>query len=273
MKLFLKQIIIMVFILGSVTAFAQEDTMQLETIRLEYKPAADIIPLVEPFLVENAVISGEGYKIIVKTSAENMPQVKQLIADLDIPLQQLQISVSLNPAVLQQDNSIPAATAAGDEQQTTASAPVSASATTQIYKTRGQQVAGGVQLVQVLQNRWSLIRTGQAIPVVQRSRNPDGTITESVSYQQVNQGLRIRPHLTGEQVILTIQPFYEAASQTSAGQQLYYKPEKQTATRLGTWISVDTTSGSRILPADNTTQTGAPAITTSLIYLKVDMAP
>lgn len=274
MKRFLKLILSMMYLLCSMHTFAQTDTMLQETIRLEHKPAADIIPLVEPFLVENAVISGEGYKIIVQTSAENLPQIKQLISDLDIPLQQLQIFVSLNPAALQKNSPPPDSNSDADEQQPAASAPLSSSATTQTYRTRGQQIADDVQVIQVLQDRWSLIRTGQAVPVIQRSRNPDGTITESVSYQQVNQGLRIRPHLAGEQVILTIQPFYEAANQTGTGQQLYYKPEKQTETRLGTWISIDTTSGSRFRPAGaNKIQSSTSTLSTSLIYLKVDVVP
>ena len=273
MKRTLTLMIGMVFLLGSINAVAQTETMVQETIRLEYQPAADIIPLVEPFLAENAVISGDGYKVLVTTSTENMPQIKQLIADLDKPLHQLQLSVSLNPAVTQQGSAPSAEPVPSDEQQANGPAPVSPSATTQLYKTHGQQAAGGVQVIKVLQDRWSLIRTGQAVPIIQRSRNPDGTITESVSYQQVNQGLRIRPHLAGDQVILTIQPFYEAASLTGTGQQLYYKPEQQTKTHLGTWVMIDTTSGSQIpLANDKLEQSGAAISSTSLIYLKVDTA-
>ena len=119
-----------------------------------------------------------------------------------------------------------------------------------------------------------MIRTGQAIPVMKRMRNPDGTITESVSYQQVNQGLRIRPHLTGEEVILSIQPFYEAASQSGTGQQLYYKQEKQTKARLGKWLSIDTTTGILIQSGGSKVQQDPTSLTsTSLLYLKVDIAP
>ena len=119
-----------------------------------------------------------------------------------------------------------------------------------------------------------MIRTGQSIPVMNRIRNPDGTITESISYQHVNQGLRIRPHLSGKEVVLSMQPFYEAASQSGTGRQLYYKQEKQTKTHLGTWISVDTTTGNQLQPADNKAQQNLPAArATALIYMRVDVAP
>jgi hypothetical protein len=274
MKLLYSFVVILLMLANSVTGLAQTEAMLLEKIKLQHKPAGDIIPLVEPFLPENAVISGEGYKIILKTTAENMPQVKQLIAELDTPLQQLQISVSLDPAVLQQamTNSAASTEVSGDDKTDTPS--TSQADTTQIYKTKGHKVAAGIQVIQVLQDRWSMIRTGQSIPVMKRVRNPDGTITESISYQQVNQGLRIRPRLTGEEVILSIQPFYEAASQSGTGQQLYYKQEKQIKAQLGNWLSIDTTTGSLIQPKGSKAQQNPATLTsTSILYLKVDVAP
>ena len=274
MKIFFSFIVIMLMITTSITGLARPEAMLLEKIKLQHKPAGDIIPLVEPFLPENAVINGEGYNIILKTTAENMPQVKELIADLDTPLQQLQISVSLDPAVLQQTTGKSAPSSEVPDNNKSDTSSISQADTTQIYKTKGHEVAAGTQVIQVLQDRWSMIRTGQSIPVMKRVRNPDGTVTESISYQQVNQGLRIRPQLTGEQVMLSIQPFYEAASQSGTGQQLYYKQEKQTKTRLGNWIRIDTTTGSLIQSESSKTQQNPTATTsTSSIYLKVDLAP
>lgn len=274
MKILSAITLFLLMVTSNVTGLAQTDVMLLEKIKLQHKPAGDIIPLVEPFLPENAVIKGEGYKIIIKTSAENMPQAKQLIANLDTPLQQLQLSVSLNSAVLQQTTTKPDPSKKLPGTDNPNKPAIPQTDTTQIYNTKGHEVAAGVQVIQVLQDRWSMIRTGQSFPVMKRVRNPDGTITESISYQQVNQGLRIRPQLAGEEVTLSIQPFYEAASQYGTGQQLYYKQEMQTKTRLGKWISIDTTTGSPMRPESNQTQQipgTSPA--TSLIYLKVDVVP
>lgn len=274
MKILINFVVILLLVANGFAFQARAETMQLETIKLQHKPAENIIPLIEPFLPENAAISGEGYEIILKTTTDNLPQVKQLIAELDIPLQQLQIAVSLDPAVLQQAIIPPAFTTDRPGKDKTSPTPIAHSDTTQIYKTQGQQTAAGLQVIQVLQDRWSMIRTGQSTPVINRVRNPDGTITESISYQQVNQGLRIRPHLSGKEVVLNVQPFYEAANQNGTGRQLYYKQEKQTKTHLGTWISIDTTTGSAIQPANNKTQQNPiPPGSTSLIYMRVDVAP
>ncbi len=264
-------VVILLMLISSFASYAEEESLLLEKIKLQHKPAGDIIPLVEPFLPENAVISGEGYKIILTTTEENMPQIKQLITDLDTPLQQLRISVSLNPEVLTQNNTAtvpPPGIEVEDKPETPA---ISQGNTTRLYATAGQKTTAGIQIIQVLQDRWSHIRTGQSIPVIHRVRNPDGTITESISYQQVNQGLRIRPHLAGDGVLLSVQPFYEAANQSGTGQQLYYKQEKQTTTQLGHWISIDTVTGSLIQADNKALQSPAISPTTALIYLKVEL--
>lgn len=250
--------------------------MQLEKIELQSIPAHEIIPLIKPFLAENAVITAEGYTITLKTSAENMQQVKELIHDLDIPTNQLQITVSLDPGVILQaptanksQQALPADKTSGKSK-----GPTADSDTDLLHKTKGREISPGTQIIKVLQNRWSMIRTGQSIPIKKRIRNPDGTITESISYQQVNQGLRIKPHLEDRQVTLYVQPFYEADNPTGLGRKIYYKQEKIANARLGSWFGLETTSGVPI-PVDinwiKQNQNATNPI--PLIYLKVDMAP
>ena len=261
------------------SAISTAETMQLEKIELQHIPARDVIPLIKPFLAENAVISAKGYTIIVKTTAENMPQVKALIHDLDIPTKQLQITVSLDssvtlqtPATNKSQQTAPDDKASGNNKSTTG--PKADPDAALLYKTKGHEVSPGTQIIKVLQNRWSMIRTGQSIPVMKRTRNPDGTITESISYQQINQGLRIKPHLADQQVTLYVQPFYEADNPTKSGKKLYYKQEKVATAMLGKWFGLEATSGVPI-PVDSNwiQQNQFAANPIPLIFLKVDIAP
>jgi len=269
-------LLLLAFVLSAITHAA---TMQVEKIELQHIPAQDVIPLIKPFLAENAALSAEGYTIVLKTTAENMQQVKELIHDLDIPTNQLQITVSLDPGVLLQtpatnksQQALPADKTS--DQDKSATGPTTAPDTTLIYKTKGREVSPGIQIIKVLQNQWSMIRTGQSMPVMKRIRNPDGTITESISYQQVNQGLRLKPQLSGQQITLYVQPFYEADNQTEPGGKLYYKQEKVAHAMLGKWFGLEATSGVP-MPVDRNwiQQNQFAASPISLIYLKVDMAP
>lgn len=265
----------LLFIALSFSLIVQAETMQHEVIELEHMQAQEVIPLIQPFLAENGTIAAEGHSLILETTAENMQQVKILIHELDIPAKHLQISVSLDPGVILQS---PAPNQTQPAQQTNNTTevikPAVAADSSLIYKTEGREVSPGIQIIKVLQDRWSMIRTGQSIPVINRMRNPDGTMTESVSHQQINQGLRIKPHLTDQQVTLYVQPFYEAENQTGPGTKLYYKQEKVTHAMLGSWLGLETTSGTAI-PVDKAwlKQNQLAANPVSLIYLKIDLAP
>lgn len=269
----------LLFVAFGLSGISQAETMQLEKIELQSVPAHDIIPLIEPFLTENAAITAEGYTIILKTSAENMRQVKELIRDLDLPTKQLQVTVSLDPGVILQTPAAnkPQQALSADKtsgESISATGPTADSDATLLYKTKGHEVSPGTQIIKVLQNRWSMIRTGQSLPVMKRYRNPDGTITESVSYQQINQGLRIKPHLEGQQVTLYVQPFYEADDPTGSGKKIYYRQEKIANTRLGSWFGLEASSGVSIPVNIDWIQRNQLATNPiPLIYLKVDMAP
>jgi len=275
----LSHLLYLLLVALSASPIVQAEPLQLERIELQSIPAQDVIPLIKPFLAENAAISAEGYTITLQTTPENMRQVKKLIRDLDVPAKQLHISVSLDPWVILQSQIKNKSQRAAQSEMTageneSVANPTADADTTVVYKTTGREVMPGIQVIKVLQNRWSMIRTGQSIPVTQRIRNPDGTITESISYQQVNQGLRIKPHLTEQQVTLYVQPFYEADNQTEPGKKLYYKAQKVANTRLGRWFGLETTSGVP-MPADINwiKQNQVATNPIPLIYLKVDLAP
>ncbi len=272
--LFMSRFCLLIFIFA-LNATAHAENMQRTIIELQHIQAKQVVPLIQPFVVENGNISAEGNSVILETTEENMQQVKILIHELDIPVKQLQISVSLDPdAVFHMQEQEKAGTTIPDANPTDNIKPAVTPDHTLVYKTKGREISPGVQVIKVLQNHWSMIRTGQSIPVRNQIRNPDGTITESISYQQLNQGLRIKPQLSGQKVRLSVQPFYEAANQTGPGKKLYFKQEKVANTILGSWVGLEATTGVPI-PVDNNwvRQNQYAADPIPLIFLKVDIAP
>ena len=266
------------FLLFCVFCFSlltQAEEIQQEIVQLQHMQASEILPLIQPFLAENGNITAEEDSIILETTAANLQQIKALIQELDVPAKQLHISVSLDPGVMLRSPTSKETQAAQQAANTLdVIKPSVVSDSSLIYKTEGREVAPGIQLIKVLQDRWSMIRTGQSLPVIKRVRNPDGTMTESVSYQQVNQGLRVKPHLTGLEVALYVQPFYEAEDPTGPGRKLYYKQEQINHTTLGSWIGLEAISGIAV-PVDKArierNQLASDPI--KLIFLKVEVAP
>ena len=254
---------------------AHADSIQREIIQLQHKQGQEIISLVRPFLDENGTIAAEGDSVIVETTAANLQQIKILIKELDVPAKQLHISVSLDPKVMLQSQSTDKPRSSQQNDNTPeVTKPTVAPDSSLVYKTEGREVSPGTQVIKVLQDHWTMIRTGHSVPIIKRVRNPDGSMTESISYQHINQGLRIKPRLTGLEVVLYVQPFYEADNTAGPGKKIYYKEEKVAHTIVGSWFGLETTSGSKIpITKDWLQQNRLASEPVNLIFLKVDVAP
>ena len=72
---------------------ASVQAASITTIELQNRPAAEIIPVVEPMLEAGDAISGRGFKIFVRTSPATLAQLREMIDALDVAARVLQISV------------------------------------------------------------------------------------------------------------------------------------------------------------------------------------
>jgi hypothetical protein len=201
---------------------------ELRTWDLHHRSAEEIIPLLKPMLGKDEAISGSGYTLIVRGNRENLEQLDTLIARLDTAPQMLLITV-------QQD-------ANRDEEKKGASLRGSASnPKVRIYSTQRHSDDDGNQQLQVLEGHWATIHSGKAVPQVtqQIHQNQAGsTVTQSISYRNVESGFEVRPHLVGERVQLDIRPFL--AKQSSQGGGVIEQQEIVTTVsgKPGEWIGL-----------------------------------
>ena len=80
----------------------------LDIINLQNRTAEEVIPLVEPFLIPEASITARDYKLIIKSTPENLEEIRKLVAELDTQLRQLVITVSIGQREKLQTNDIKA---------------------------------------------------------------------------------------------------------------------------------------------------------------------
>src|SRR5210317_1380004 len=78
-----------------VTTISVAQNLDLDVINLKHQTADEIIPIIQPFLIPEAAVTSRGYKLIIKSTPENLEQVKKIIAEVDAGLRQLTISVSI----------------------------------------------------------------------------------------------------------------------------------------------------------------------------------
>lgn len=209
--------------------------MIIESIQLRHRPAEDIIPIIEPMLAPDARITGTGYKLIIKSTPENLDQIKNLLKDIDIDQNLLRVYVSLG-------NPTPGARNSGRQStRTEKQASVSLESrsnsgsisigrprpepetgiaigndrskfTAHIQQTDNMIDRSGTQVMSVSEGYWANISMGQEIPVTTRTRNPDGTVTQSTTYRPVMTGYQVKPRIHDNKVTLSIRPYQQSVT-------------------------------------------------------------
>ena len=71
----------------------------LEIIALRYRTADQVLPSLRPLLDPGATLSGQGTQLIVRTSPQNLADLRRALEVIDRPARRLQISVRFDQAL------------------------------------------------------------------------------------------------------------------------------------------------------------------------------
>ena len=216
--------------------------MIIETIKLLHRPADEVIPIVKPMLAPGASITGTGYKLIIKSTPENISQIQAVLEEIDINQNQLKVTVSMgdphrgNPTAgnssSRQEQHGSVAIEAGTDKKTKVDA--------RVYQTERKNDDSTMQVMSVAEGYWARIAMGQSIPIATRTRNPDGTVTESITYQQIMTGYQVMPRIHDDKVTLTIRPISQSAD--SSGTIETNELETTITGKLGEWLFLGATN-------------------------------
>lgn len=238
-------------LLGLMLLATAVEAASVTLIQLRNRPAAEVIPVVQPFLESGDAISGQGFKIFLRASPSTVAQVKEMVAALDVAAKSLQISVfqgstrGLNQlgfgagVRIEGDN---ASVRIGDTGNDAGGGSIT-------YGTRGGSASIGgsstrlrlkdspVHQVRVTEGREAYIETGAEIPYFSgagwiRPKTSRG----GVDYKRVTTGFYVLPRVNGERVTLEISPFRNAAS---GGGEIETSSARTTVSgRIGEWILI-----------------------------------
>jgi len=217
--------------------------MIIETIKLLHRPADEVIPIVKPMLAPGASITGTGYKLIIKSTPENISQVQAVLEEIDINQNLLKVTVSMgnpigggNPTTgnssSRQEQHGSVAIEAGTDKKTKIDA--------RVYQTDRKNEDSTMQVMSVAEGYWARIAMGQSIPIAARTRNPDGTVTESITYQQIMTGYQVMPRTHDDKVTLTIRPISQSAD--NSGTIETNELETTITGKLGEWLFLGDTN-------------------------------
>lgn len=218
---------------GALTAHAQGS---LEVIELRHRTAEQVLPDLRPLLDPGAVLTGQRNQLIVRTSAQNLAEIRRALDALDRPARRLVISVRFDDAATEAQSAFEARGAVSTQ---------GARARVQALDARSAANERIDQRVQVLEGGRAMIATGQSRPVRQSQvlGNPGTPVQrETVIIQEMVTGFEVVPRLSGSTVFLEIAPQRELPG-TLPGSVQGQSAASTVSGRLGEWLELAGTSG------------------------------
>jgi type II secretory pathway component GspD/PulD (secretin) len=235
---------------------AQADQQVLEVITLGYRQADEVLPMLRPLLAPGGTLTGMGNRLIVRTTPENLAQLKQVLAAIDSKPRQLLISVRQSSIADASRDAASVSGTVGGGGNATVTVPrppgaqrdpgvVVQSGRTRIegraISSSSTQAAGVTQTLQVLEGNSAFIRVGQSAPVTSTevTSTPSGTrITQNTEFVDAGTGFYVTPRVSGDRVTLEISTERSRVRNPNTGAVNVQRVGTVVSGRLGEWIEV-----------------------------------
>ncbi|MGH8727727.1 MAG: secretin N-terminal domain-containing protein [Burkholderiales bacterium] len=262
-------------------AFAAEQV--IEVIELKYRPAEEVLPLVRSFINERGgTITGARNQLIVRTSPENLEEIKRILAAVDKAPKRLLITVKNNASEEKSRSEAEIAADIGGDARVIAPGSRDRSGVTiggrdgdDSVRVRAQQRQAATrdasgQRIEVLEGYEAFISVGRSAPFAERTviTGPHGAqVIESTQYRDFSSGFYVLPRVTGDSVNLAISQRRESFGDAQRAQT-------SVTAKLGEWVEIAgvsqdrSTERSRIASRERTSRASDGSV-----WIKVEELP
>ena len=196
--------------LFSVTAMA---ATEFKIITLQHRFADDLLPIIQPLAGEDGVVTGMQNQLIFRTSPENMAEIEQVIASMDVARSNLKITVNRqnNLDSTQHGVDVSGRKRIGNTAISTYRYPRQARAGVQIDSQNNCSTTNqnSQQFINVVDGEFAFIQVGQSVPFTQEWRTFAHRYTHiqrTTEFIEVSTGFAVRPRSIGGQIELDITP-------------------------------------------------------------------
>jgi len=275
--------------LGWIATVQAQQTV-LEVIDLKYRSAEQIVPMLKPLLAPGGTISAMQNRLIVRTTPENLAELRKVLDAVDSVPKRLVISVRQEAAGtgVASEAEVSGSIGTGGARVTVPRSRSKQGGSVEVRKgddvvrarAQSSQSAAtdrGVQTVQVLEGNEALIRIGQSVPVRSRSviQTPQGAqISESVEYRDADTGFRVRPRVNGDRVTLEISTRRDQVDDPRKQTIDLQRVDTVVSGRLGEWMEIGGIDQSRVQTDSGTLSRRSADVTDNRkVFVKVDQLP
>lgn len=211
------------FLLLAGLACAEE--MRIEIIELQHRFADQVLPMVRPLLPYGASATAHDNKLILKTTAANLSEIRTIVEALDRAPEQLLVTVRYGESRDTEDSRTRIDAQFGTEGN-------SLNVQNRSYSTQSRD--RGNQQVRVLSGQSAWINVSQDVPTLELSGGYPATA--GIAYQSVGTGFSVTPRLVGERVTVDINPSRSRLSNRGDGSMDTSGLSTSVSGRLGEWI-------------------------------------
>jgi type II secretory pathway component GspD/PulD (secretin) len=233
-------------VLGWLPAAQAQQTV-LEVIELNYRNADEVIPMLKPLLAPGGTISGMQNRLIVRTTPQNLAELRKVLDVVDAMPRKLLISVrQQSTANIAGSQAEVSGSTGNDRARVTVPGTGSNQGGNVVIRRGNDHVRGqasqsqsaetdsSVQSLQVLEGNEAFIQVGQSLPV--RSQSAQGS--ETVQYRDAGAGFYVRPRVNGKQVTLSISTRRDSVADPNTGALNVQRVDTVVSGRLGEWIEL-----------------------------------
>ena len=225
----------------------------ITTIQLSNRPAEEIIPIVKPMLGAEEAITGQGFKIFLRSSPATLAQIEALIDTLDTAAEILQISVfqgdtrglsELDIGGHIQIESGQANVDIGTRKNKTGDGSITystanGSANINGTRTRMRLEDNPIHQIRVTAGTEAYIETGEQIPYFSGTNwIAPKAAGGGVEYKNVTSGFYVLPRIHGDNVTLQVSPFKHSQNNARDGSIETQSASTTITGRIGEWLLI-----------------------------------
>jgi len=223
---------------------APASNSQLAVIELKHRLADEVIPIISPLLEPGNTLSGDGFRLFLTTSPENLIRIQSIIAHLDQASRQLAITLVQGENALDTLSRITVSgnVSIGDHVKIGAGSRRDQPPNTvdvDARSSRSTQRSTDVQRVLVEDGAAATIYVGLSAPVVLGSPVHGGVRhREVVGYREMFSGMQVTPRVSGQRVILEIETHRDQPSGDLSGEVQTQQIRTRVQGSLNEWIEI-----------------------------------
>lgn len=225
---------------------ALAERMYVEVIGLKYRTTEEIIPALAPLVAEGGSVTGYHNQLILKSTAANLAEVRQVLNHLDTPPRRLMLHVrhARDRAALEQDLSASAAVRIGSRARVSVGDnPPDEGVEARISRITTTGNESGSQQIQTLEGRPAFIQSGKRVPVAQTFQDAYGHTVTTITQQDAMRGFYVTARLVGQgEVLLDISTQLNRVI-GAGGSIEVNETQSSVSGRIGEWLPLGGTSG------------------------------